>query len=242
MFKQYFIVLLIVCLSLPQISAQDEEYLSDLYDLPPAQDGDLLCRCISTFLPKEKETFYYKIDGNYHEVALTGEGISMAFPVRGNSVFTLYSKIITEQGKPAYVPVVNQALDGVGANFLIILSRAAGSVAMEAKTHNLSADNYPANNIYLFNETPLSLGVKVDKDTSVIRPFESYTYEFNDLEGDRYASAKIAIAYNGKAKIMASKRMRLIPGRRVMMICFPSEARAEMGVTPMRVVTLQDMP
>lgn len=242
MLKKNLFGLLIALLSLSQLSAQDHERLSELYDFPPAQEGDLLCRCISTFLTKANETFYFKVDGTYHEVALSGESISMPFPVRGQSTFTLYSKIINEEGKTVYLPVVEQVLNGSGTNFLIILSRSNDSAIMAGKTYNLNTDNYPANGIYMFNETPLSLGVQVEKVNAVIKPFESYTYDFKDVGRNTYTSAKIAIAYKGKAKIMASKRLRLVPGRRVIMVCFPSQSRAEMGSTPMRVITLQDMP
>lgn len=242
MLKQNFIVLFITCLSLLQISAQDKERQDDLYSLPPAQEGDLLCRCVSTFLPQKSETFYFKIDGTYREVALTGEGISMTFPVRKTNIFTLYSKGVSEEGDVAYIPVVQQVLDGPGVNHLIILSRPTNSKALESVAYSLHTDNYPANSLHLLNQTPLSLGVQIDKVNSWVKPLEFYTHKFENVDRNTYTSAKIAIAYKGEAKIMSSKRLRLLPGRRVIMICFPSKARADMGSTPLRVLTLQDMP
>lgn len=242
MLKQYLTTVIIACISLTQVFAQDQQRLADLYDFPPAQEGDLLCRCVSTFLPKNNETFYFYIDDAYREVALVGEGISMAFPVRGTNTFTLYSKSLSKEGKPIYTPVVQQVLNGSGGNYLIILSRPKNTTSLEAKTYNINTDKYPADSLYLFNESPVSLGVQVDKVNAVVKPFESHVHDFKDMSGDKYTSAKIAIAYKGEAKIMSSKRLRIIPGRRVMMICFPSINRAKMGATPLRVITLQDMP
>lgn len=242
MFKQSITALLFTLLLLPQVSAQDPERIADLYELPPPEEGDLLCRCISTFSPEESETFYFKIGKKYHEVALVGEGISMPFPVRGSSTFILYSKALTEEGKVAYIPIVEQALKGDGKNHIIILSRQENQTSLNAKAYNINTKNYPANSAYIFNETGLRLGVRVDDTNAVVEPYDSHTHKFKNVSRDTYTSAKIAIAYKGEAKIMASKRLRLIPGRRVMMICFPSRDRVEMGATPLRVITLQDMP
>lgn len=242
MFKQNLIVLIIACLALPQISALAQEQQSDLYDLPPAQEGDLMCRCISTFLPNQKETYYFKIDDTYHEVALIGEGVSIPFPVRGSTTFTLYSKGVNEEGVEVYIPVVEQALEGVGGNYLIMLSRSNNNAALQAKTYNISRDSYPANSFYLFNESAISLAVQVNKINAMVEPFASHEHHFKDVGRDTYTSAKIAIAYKGEVKVMASKRLRIIPGRRVIMVCFPSRSRAKMGATPLRVITLQDMP
>ncbi|MGJ8650217.1 MAG: hypothetical protein ACSHX4_07650 [Opitutaceae bacterium] len=242
MLKQNFIVLFITCLSLIQISAQDQERQDELYDLPPAQEGDLLCRCVSTFLPQEAETFYFKIGGKYHEVALAGEGISMTFPVRKTNIFTLYSKGVSDEGNVIYIPVVEQVLNGAGLDHLIILGRTANSKTLQSAAYNLHTDNFPANALHLFNQTPLSLGVQVDKVNSWVEPLSLYTHKFKNVDRNTYTSAKIAIAYKGEAKIMSSKRLRLLPGRRVIMICFPSKARADMGATPLRVLTLEDMP
>ncbi|MDP4611944.1 MAG: hypothetical protein NWT02_12210 [Opitutales bacterium] len=242
MLKQNFIVLFITCLSLLQISAQDQARQDDLYSLPPAQEGDLLCRCVSTFQLQKSETFYFKLDGTYHEVALTSEGISMTFPVRKTNIFTLYSKGLSEEGKVVYIPVVEQMLDGPGVDHLVILSRTPNSKTMVSTAHNLHTDIYPANALHLFNQTPLSLGVQVDNVNALVKPLELYTHKFKNVDRNAYTSAKIAIAYKGEAKIMSSKRLRLLPGRRVIMICFPSKARSDMGATPLRVLTLQDMP
>lgn len=242
MFKQNLITSVIACLSFLQIFAQDQEHLSDLYDFPPSQEGDLLCRCISTFLPQKGETFYFKIDDTYHEVALVGEGISMPFPVRGTSIFTLYSKSFSEEGELIYIPVIEEALEGAGRDYLIILSRSQNQISLDAKAYNINTGNYPANSLHLLNQTELSLGVQVDKINAVVKPFTLHTHKFKSVSRDTYTSAKIAIAYKGEAKIMSSKRLRLVPGRRVIMVCFPSRTRAEMGATPLRVITLQDMP
>lgn len=242
MLKQNIIAFLLLCLLLPNLSAQSKEEMEDLYNLPPAEDGDLLCRCISTFLPTKEDNFYFKIDDTYHEVALVGEGISMTFPVRDTSAFTLYSKILSEEGKLIYVPIVQQALEGSGNNFIIILSRPQNSSDIQSDSYNINAEKFPVNNLYLFNQTNLRLGVRVDETNAIVDPYDSHTHEFQDVSRDTYTSAKIAIAYKGEAKIMASKRLRLVPGRRVMMFCFPSKTRAEMGATPLRVITLQDMP
>ncbi|MEN8663043.1 MAG: hypothetical protein ABF330_11190 [Lentimonas sp.] len=193
-------------------------------------------------MPKKNETFYFKIDDDYREVALVGEGISMAFPVRGTNTFTLYSKGLSDEGEVIYIPVVQQLLEGAGGNYLTILSRPKDSQSLQAKTYNLNADKYPVNSLHLFNESGISLGVQVDKVNAVVKPFESHTHKFKDVSRDTYTSAKIAIAYKGEAKIMSSKRLRLLPGRRVIMVCFPSINRAKMGATPLRVITLQDMP
>ncbi len=247
MSKQTIIALLITCLSLPQLSAQDQGQQkpvnpSELYDLPPTKKGDLLCRCVSTFLPKKNETFYFKMDDTYHEVALAGEGISIQFPVRGSTTFTLYSKSISEEDEIVYSPIVEQALKGSGENYLIILSRPPKKTSLQAKTYNINTNNYPANSIYLFNETPATLGLQVNKTRAVVKPFKAYTHSYQNAGRNTYTSAKIVMNYQGEGKIMSSKRLRLIPGRRIIMICFPSKTRTKMGSTPLGVVTLQDKP
>lgn len=247
MLTRIIITLFVTCLSLPSLSAQDQGQNgpvdpSRLPDLPPAKEGDLLCRCISTFLPKKGEIFYFKMENTYHKVALTGEGISMPFPVRGTTTFILYSKSISEEDKIVYTPVVEQALKGLGGNYLIILSRPKNKKSMQAKTFNINTSNYPANNIHLFNETPAVLGLQVNKSRAVVKPFEAYTHSYNNAGRNTYTSAKIMMNYTGEGKIMSSKRLRLIPGRRIMMVCFPSKTRTKMGATPLGVVTLQDKP
>ncbi|MGJ8652436.1 MAG: hypothetical protein ACSHX8_04120 [Opitutaceae bacterium] len=242
MFKQNIIALLFACLLLPQISAQSAEELNNLHDLPPAEEGDLLCRCISTFLPKKDETYYFKLDNTYHEVALVGEGISMPFPVRKSNTFTLYSQGLSEEGAIIYIPVVQQTLDGSGGNYLIILSRQDNGTSLSAKTYNINTQKFPADSLHLLNQTEIRLGAQVDKVNAVVEPFDVYTHKFKDVSRDTYTSAKIAISYKGEAKVMSSKRLRLVPGRRFIMVCFPSKARAAMGATPLRVITLQDMP
>jgi len=242
MLKYYTLTLLAASMLLPRISAQSQEDLERLYDLPLAKDGDLLCRCISTFLPKKDETFFFKFEDEYHEVALVGEGISNIFPVRKDNTFTLYTRTYSEEGELIYLPVVEESLEGNGKDYIIVLNRLEGTTSIQAKTYNINTEDYSPNSLHLFNETGLKLGARVDDTNAVVAPFESHTHKFNNVSRNTYTSAKIAIAYKGEAKIMASKRLRLVPGRRFMMFCFPSRTRAEAGATPLKVITLQDMP
>lgn len=242
MLKRYLITLILCFSFLHLTSGQSRKEVEDLYDIPAAQEGDLLCRCISTFIPEKNETFFFKIGEEYHEVALVPEGISIIFPVRKTNVFKLYSKNRSEEGAPIYFPVVEQALEGKGKDYILILSRSQNSSPINSVAYNINIHDYPTNGLYVFNQTGLNLGLRVDDTNAVIEPFGTHIHDFRDVSRDIYTSAKIAIAYNGKPKVMASKRLRLVPGRRFMMFCFPSKKRAEMGATPLRVLTLQDMP
>ena len=243
MFTKTIIALLLSYLSIAALSAQNAPVdPSRLPDLPPAKEGDLLCRCVSTFLPDKNKVLYFKVDGTYFKIALTGEGISMPFPVRGTTTFTLYAKSVSEEDKVVYTPVVEQELKGSGGNFLIIINRAKNKTTLQAKTFNLNTSNYPANKIYLFNESPVSLGLQVNDTKAVVKPFQAYTHSYQNAGRNTYTSAKIVMGYKGETKVMSSKRLRLIPGRRIIMVCFPSKTRAKMGSTPLGVVTIQDKP
>ncbi|MCP5537059.1 MAG: hypothetical protein H7A51_12640 [Akkermansiaceae bacterium] len=247
MSKHPVLALLIACLSLPLLSSQSQGQAAPddpatLPGLPPAKDGDLLCRCISTFLPGKNEIFYFKMDNTYHKVALTGEGISLPFPVRGTSTFTLYTKTVSEEDKVVYTPVVEQALKGSGGKYIVIISRPKDKTTLKAKTFNINTANYPANHVYLFNESPVSLGLQVNDTKAVVKPFETYKYSYQNAGRDTYTSAKIVMGYKGESKVMASKRLRLVPGRRMILVCFPSKTRTQMGATPLGMVLYQDKP
>lgn len=223
------------------LSAQDEDK-EQLKDLPTAKKGDRICRCISAFIPQKDEVFYFKMDGDYHEVNLPSESISVDFPVRGTLVFSLYKKTTDEENEIVYTPVLEAKLEGAGTQFIVVARRAKDELKLLAKSYNISKTNFAANGIYLFNESPVSLGISVQETKAVVKPYEQYSYPFKNIGRNTYTSAKVVMRYNEETKIMGSKRLRLIPGRRVLMFCYPSKTRAKMGATPLRVFTLQDMP
>ncbi|BDS07798.1 hypothetical protein NT6N_28380 [Oceaniferula spumae] len=239
--------LLLLALTTASLSAQNPPAQKpvnpdQLPGLPSPKENDIMCRCVSTFLPGKNETFFFKIDDTYHEVSLTGEGMSLPFPVRGSTTFTLYKKTPAGEDAPPYTPVVEQALSGDGKDFLVFLSRKNDKAPMKSKSVNLNTSSYPANNIYLFNESPAALGLQVNTSKAVVKPFESFNYKFQNTDRDTYTSAKIVMRYKGENKVMASKRLRLVPGRRIILVAFPSKARTQLGATPLRLIITQDQP
>lgn len=247
MIKHTILALIICSISVSVVSAQDNKPTkilnpSQLPDLPPAKKGDLICRCITTFLPNKTDIFYLKIDKKFHQILLDGESISMPMPVRGTTTFTLYAEAVSEEDKVSYVPVVTQPLKGAGNDHLIILSRPNKKTAIKSKSYNISTSNYPVDSIHLFNETPAPLGLQVNSSKATVKPHQTHTYTYRNAGRDTYTSAKVLMAYKGEPKMMSSKRLRLIPGRRTIMVCFPSKKRLKLGATGLGVITIRDMP
>ncbi|MFK7849444.1 MAG: hypothetical protein AB8D78_00575 [Akkermansiaceae bacterium] len=171
------------------------------------------------------------------------EGMSMPFPVRNSTTFILYKHVPNgEEGSPQYLPVVEQPLKGGGKKFLIVLSRKNETSAMKSKSINISKAQRPANKIYVLNESSVPIGLQVDETKAVIKANKQYQYEFPNASRNAYTSANIIVRYKGEMRVMASKRLRLIPKRRIFLICFLSKARANLGATPLRMVSYQDMP
>lgn len=168
--------------------------------------------------------------------------MSLPFPVRESTTFTLYKKTPEGKDAPPYVPVVQQALQGGGKKFLVILSRKDDKSPIKGKAYNISKTQRPANNIYLFNESPVAIGIQVNKTQGVVKPFKKYKYAYPNASRNTYTSANIIMRYKGEKRIMASKRLRLIPNRRIILVCFLSKSRANLGATPLRMITYQDMP
>ncbi|MDP4625542.1 MAG: hypothetical protein NWT08_10450 [Akkermansiaceae bacterium] len=210
-------------------------------EVPRVEEGDLRCRYVSTFKPDPKKPFFLKVDGAYQEFPVIGESLSQDFPIGASRMFELFNLIENEEGEEEYVQVVKQALTGAGDNFLILLRKKEGG-AIASKALNLNSSNYPADHIFILNETPATLGAQIDTSQLIVKPLSEVRYGYRNAGRDSYTSAKIVMQYKGETKIMASKRLRLIPGRRAIFICFPSEERTSMGATPLRMVALQDMP
>lgn len=246
------LVLFLSCLTISTLSAQGPDNNAPIDPahipgLPAAKEGDIMCRCISTFLLKKGEVFYFKIGKSFHMVDLVGEGFSQPFPVRGSTAFRLYKKTPADikpadKDRPPYVPVIQQALKGDGNNFIIVLSRKDAKSPLKSKAFNINKTRFPANNIYLFNESPVALGLQVNTSQGVVQAYKHFNYSYSNTTRDTYTSAKIIMRYKGEKKIMASKRLRLVPGRRMILVCFPSKSRAKLGATPLRMVTYQDKP
>lgn len=238
-------LLLFCSLSLPALSQVDDAPPADPEEerpaLPGIIEGDILCRCVCTFQTKPGETYFLKLKDDYQEIFLAGESLSQAIPVRGSRKFSLYKKSEDEESETGYVPVLEQALEGVGSNYLLILGRTEEG-EFKSKAINLSSSAYPADQIYIINHTPATLGAQVNTTQAVIKPYTEYRYGYRDAGRDTYTSAKIVMQYKGETKIMASKRLRLVPGRRMILVCFPSEERAAMDATPLRMVLMQDKP
>lgn len=246
MIKRTFISLILAGLTLPSLSAQEPAGNavdpSHFPGLPPAEPEDILCRCVSTFLLKKNEVFYFKMGTTFHEVNLVGEGVSLPFPVRGSTTFALYKKVPAGEDKTEYKAVVEQVLEGAGKEHLVILKRKNDQSPLKSYSYNLSKSEFPANSIYFFNESPAPLGLQVNTTKTVVQPFKRYTYNYQNTSRDTYTSAKVIMRYKGENKIMASKRLRLVPGRRIILIAFPSKSRAKLGSTPLGMIIHQDKP
>ncbi|MEP2774963.1 MAG: hypothetical protein ABJQ29_10010 [Luteolibacter sp.] len=249
-----FLLLFLSCLTVTMLSAQEPEDDAPQVDpahlpgLPPAKEGDIQCRCITTFMLGNRETYFFKIGSTYHEVELVSEGISQTFPVSGSTTFTLYKKApptkeLPDEEKSLYVPVVQQELKGGGKDFFIILSRKDDKSPMKTRAINISKANCPADSIHLYNFSPLALGMEIEDSKGVLEPYKNFRYPFgNAASRNTYTTAKIVMRYKGEDKVMASTRLRLVPGRRMILFCFPSESRASLGATPLRMITYQDKP
>lgn len=252
MLPRNLLVIFFSCLTLTTLTAQesgDDGPIDplELPGLPAAEEGDIECRCVSTFQPGKNDVYYFKIDGIYHQVSLVGEAISPPFPVRGSTTFTLYkknpaAKDSSEKEQPLYIPAVQQVLKGGGNEFIIVLSRKDGKSPLKSRSINISKANCPADNVHLYNESPVALGLQINESEATVQAFKNFRYNFSNTTRDTYTSAKIVMRYQGEKKIMASKRLRLVPGRRMILICFPSKSRVALGATPLHLVTYQDKP
>lgn len=252
MLPRNIFLLFLSCLTLTMLSAQepDDEMPidhSEIPGLPPAEEEDLLCRCVTTFLPEKNDIYYFKIGKDYHQVELIGEGITTPFPVRGTKTFSLYKKAPADKdaaGKdlPPYLPIVQQALEGGGKDFIVVLGRKDNKSPLKSRLINISKANCPADSIHLYNESPATLGMQIEEEKATLEPYKNFRYSFSGSTRDSYTTAKIVMRYKGENKIMASRRLRLVPGRRMILICFPSENRAKIGSTPLRMITYQDKP
>lgn len=222
-------------------AAAQENDFSKLEGLPPFIKGDISCKAVCTFTPTAGEFYYVKVGSKYYVTPLIAEGLSQAIPVRGSRTFILYRKTENEEGKEIHTPVLTTTLGGSGKEYLIIISKLEGK-PITSKVINISASSLPANNVHLFNYSPVALGIQVEKDNYVAQTNKYISHNFKAAGRNSYTSAKVLMRYQGENKIMGSKRLRLIPGRRVIFICFASAKRAKMGSTPLGMVTIQDMP
>jgi len=240
--KFLYALFLTSCLGINSLLGQAEKEIdhNKLPPLPLAGVDDAICRCVTTFTPSKAETFYLKIGKNFHVAPLIGEGISTDLPIKGVRKFSLYKKVIKE-GEETHIPVVEAPLEGAGKSFLVILDQKKNK-SIQAQVHNLSTTQFPANQIHFFNRSPAALGLQINTSKAVVAPFKSYNYPFENTNRNTYTSAKMVMRYKGETRVMASKRLRLVPGRRIFLICFPSAARVSLGATPLRVISHQDMP
>ncbi|MBK1831724.1 hypothetical protein JIN77_13390 [Verrucomicrobiaceae bacterium R5-34] len=243
MISRILIPLLALCFASSAAIAQDK--ITDPNQLPPLptpQAEDLVCKCVTTFQLKKDDVFFLKVGENYYQIELYGETVSQPLPVRGARTFTLYKQVTDEEGKVTYKPAVQQALSGTGKSHLVILKRKDAKSPITSAGLNLSSSSMPANNIYFYNESTAPLGLQVNTTKTVVQPFSKFTYPFVNTTRNTYTSAKVIMRYKGENKIMSSKRLRLVPGRRIILIAFPSVARAKLGSTPLRMLAIQDMP
>ncbi|MGJ8657034.1 MAG: hypothetical protein ACSHX6_11345 [Akkermansiaceae bacterium] len=233
-------VLTLTYFSITPVFAQAED-IGRMETLPSFKEGDLTCKVICTFSPNADELYYVKIDSKYYATPLKDEGISPAIPVRGGRSFNLYKKTINEEGTEIHVPVIEAALTGSGSDYLVILSQLENK-PMTSRVYGLGAISLGANQVHLFNFSPVALGIQVEEDKYVAQVNERISHNFKAAGRNSYTSATVVMRYQGENKIMGSKRIRLIPGRRVIFVCFASTKRAKMGSTPLGMVTIQDMP
>lgn len=212
-------------------------------EAPPAEEelGGLSARFVTSFTPGNDEIFYLKDGQDYTEMLLAAENISRPIPLPGSRLLILYQKTLNEEGLEVYVPVIEKILKGSGMTYLILLNRTKDS-AYHARVYGLTQRDFPIDQISIINGTPATLGLSVNEAAIVVKANETQHYDLTEADRHTYTSAKVLMRYKGKSKVMASKRLRLIPGRRVILICIPSRGRAEMGATPLRMITYQDMP
>lgn len=216
----------ITCLS-SSLSAQEE--------LPEILENDITCECITTFTLKRNEIFYLKVGEKYYQAPLRSENSSAKMPLRGTKQFKLYKKEKTEEDEVVYEPILETALTGTGKEHLVIIRRQKKE-GYSATSHSLSLSNFPADRIHVLNETPVPLGFKFDEFKMPIKARQHITYKYKPGRLN-YASASIHAQYNGKLKSMGFRRLRLIPGKRFIFICVPSEERKKMGSTPIRMIS-----
>ena len=233
-------LLLISTIFITTATAQEYDF-TKLEDLPSFKEGDISCRAICTFTPAAGELYYVKIGSKYYVTPLIGEDLAQPFPVRGSRTLTLYKKSENEAGEEIYIPTLTNTLKGSGKEYLIILSKFENK-PMTSRVISLSKTSLPANNVHLFNYSPVALGIQVEKDQYVAQINERISHNFKAPGRSSYTSAKVLMRYEGENKIMGGKRLRLLPGRRIIFVCFASASRAKMGSTPLGIVTIKDMP
>jgi len=242
-FKYFYALCLLTCLGICQLYSQENQDTdpNKLPPLPLPREKDAVCRCVTTFPLEKNKFFYIKIGESFHIAPLRDEGISIDIPIIGPRKLTLYQLEVSEEGNETYIPAVEVPLEGVGKRFLIVLNKQKDK-SISGLAYNLNTNNFPSSNIYVFNQTPTLLGLQINEAMSVVRPYKDFTYKFPNSNRNSYTSARIIMKYNGENKVMASKRLRLVPGRRIILVCFPSRERVSLGATPLRMITYQDKP
>ena len=183
----------------------------------------------------------YKRLAEYYAAPLQGEGISQAIPIRGTKKFSLYKKTKNEEGEEIFKPTLEATLTGAAKEYLIVLSRKKNQ-PIKAIVHSLALSNLSANKVHLFNYSPVDLGIDVEDEQYVVKQNKRMSHGFKVGDRNKYTSAKVVMRYKDEIKVMASKRLRLIPGRRIIFICFDSAKRTKLGSTPLGMVTIQDKP
>ena len=230
----------ILALSANTLSAQKSDF-TRLEGLPPLEEGDLTCRVISTYKPTNDKLYYVSIGSKFYVAPIISETLSQAIPIRGKRIFTLYQKIENEEGEEIQTPVVTAELKGSGSNFLVILSKNQEE-PISSKVVDLAPSKLAANKVHLINLSPVALGMQVEDTQHIAQLGQRVSHNFKTAARNSYTSAQVIMRYQGENKIMGSKRLRLIPGRRVIIVCFASAKRAKMGATPLGMVTIQDIP
>jgi len=147
----------------------------------------------------------------------------------------------SDETKETYQPVLNSQLIGSEKNYMLILFKDKKGT-LSSRTQNLSRTKLPANKVHLFNYTHLNLGVEIGDDKYIAKKQQLITHNCKTVGRNNYASAKVITRHNGENQTMASKRLRLIPGRRVIFVCLVSPERAKLGSTPLNMITIQDKP
>lgn len=235
MINNTLLVLLVFIFGTTALQAQSET--------PSEPEGSVVFSAIfiTSFTPRADEVFYLKDGQNYTEVPLVAENMSRPVRLPSSRLLRLYQKILNDDGLEVYVPVIEQPLKAPGGKYMILLNQQNDN-AYHARVYNLSNNDFPTNQISILNGTPAVLGLSINEAVIIVKANEIKHYDLTEADRNTYTSAKVVMRYKGKNKVMASKRLRLIPGRRVILFCIPSRSRVEMGATPLRMITYQDKP
>jgi len=138
------------------------------------------------------QSLYIKNKG-YKKIRLNRNSLSLPISIKRSESITFYkkNKVKNEEGKITYTytPYVKTKIDPRASQVLVVIIKSLKKEVLWKtpliKAFNISPEVFPPNTCFIFNATPLGLGVKfADRDATYIR--EMNYKIIKDLKCDEY--------------------------------------------------------